>query len=506
MRTSPAPRPLVEPALGLAAGIALAGSTGGGSVPFWVVGLVSLVIAPVLGANAGRCLVVLGFFALGLARGAAPVCDPPPPEQDEALLWRVELRRAAAGDVLSVPVVLRDARREPGAALTWRGSALAELRTGGWPAEGRPPERGDVWLVRGRLAPALRAGPPVLWVVGPRRLARLAASEGRLDRLGSGADRALLHARRRVRRAVDRSAPPEQRGLLLALALGDRRDVEPSLREDFARTGTAHLLAISGLHVGCLAGVLLIGGRVAIRRLPLPLNALQAGLPDRLAWGLAVVGASLYVVVAGMPVSGRRALVMLICAAAGSLLDRRTGGWNGLAGAALLVAWFEPSAVRSAGYQLSVASVAGLLALGVTGSGSWRRWWVLRWLAGALGSSAAATLATAPLCAALFGRVPIAGLWVNVVAIPILGVGTVPALLLGCALGAVNPALGGPAIRLAALCSDLGCRVVGWCAVPARCPVIAWEPGPLVVPGLYLAASLALFCLGRPGARPPEDR
>ena len=59
------------------------------------------------------------------------------------------------------------------------------------------------------------------------------------------------------------------------------------------------------------------------------------------------------------------------------------------------------------------------------------------------------------------------------------------------------------AIRLAALSADLGCRLVQWCALPARCPVIAWEPGPLVVPAVYLVAALVLVGWSRGAEEEP---
>ena len=482
------------------AGLALAGLVGGVPAPFWVVGLAALGMAPLLGSRTGGLLVVLGFAALGVARGAPVSEGPTAPTGPERRLWQVELLRSPGEAGGPVPVCLLSAASAPGAEPSWTGRQNASLYLGRW----RVGSRGDLWLVRGRLRSPVRAGPPILQAGGPRSATRLTRSDRALDRLGDRADRSLHHLQRRTRRVIDRYAPGAQRGLLLALALGDRREVDPDLREAFSRTGTAHLLAISGLHVGCLAGILLVLARPALRRLPLRLDALQAGLPDRLAWLVAVAGAGLYVVVAGMPVSGRRALLMLTCVASGALLDRRTSAWNGLAGAAMLVAWFDPEAVRSAGFQLSVASVAGLLALAGPGRGGAARHRLLRPLTRAVVSSAAATLATAPLCAGIFGRVPVAGLWVNVVAIPILGLGTVPALLLGSALGAVRPELGAAPIWVAGWVAGQGCRLVEWCAEPARCPVITWEPAPLVVPATYLLAALVLAAGGR-GARAPSE-
>ena len=67
----------------------------------------------------------------------------------------------------------------------------------------------------------------------------------------------------------------------MALALGDRRGVDPALRDRFARTGTAHLLAISGLHVGCFYAVVLAGLIPVLRRGPWPLRWKLEGHPDR---------------------------------------------------------------------------------------------------------------------------------------------------------------------------------------------------------------------------------
>jgi len=473
------------------AGIGAGAGLGAPVVPIGGTALVALLAATRTSGVVARCLVVLGFACLGMARAVDVGAGPPLPAREGLLLWEVQVARSGRGGDTPVAVSLKSARASPGGGVLWQGEAPARLWIPRWPVDDGLARRGERWLVRGRIRPARRAGAPSLGVSDHRRACLLRPAAGPSQRLAGGWDAALLSLRGRVRRAVDQHAPEQHRALLLALSLGDRRELDPALREAFARTGTAHLLAISGLHVGCFAGALLMVLRFAVRRLPLPLDARQAGLPDRLAWGGALLGAWLYVAVAGAPVSGRRALVMLACVAAGRIVRRRTSGWNGLAGAALLVAWFEPEAVRSAGYQLSVASVAGLLALWPeAGTGQVGR--VRRWVARAAASSAAATLATAPLCAGLFGRVAVAGLWVNLLAIPVLAFGVVPPLLAGAALGAIEPALGGPAIRLAGLSAELGCRLVCWLAAPDRCPVLLWAPRPGAVWAAYLLGAVAI--------------
>lgn len=494
------PAPLLLPAAALAFGIGLGGSLVPRSAPCVAAAFLSLVACARTGEGVGRLLAALGFLLLGMARGSPGVALAPP-ELPDSLLWQVEVGRTPGDGGGPVPVRLLQALPGPGEAPRWSGRSSASMWIGSWPARA---ERGDLWLVRGKLLPARRGALPTLFVASPDHALRIDSSARLPDRVLSALDLSISWIQAKARRCIDRGASARVRPLLLALALGERQDFPPDLAEAFSRTGTAHLLSISGLHVGCLAAAILFVLRPLLRRAPLPRSALESGLPDKLAWVAAVTTAAVYVVVAGFPACGRRSLVMLACAAGAQILGRRGSGWNGLAAAVLLVSWFDPAAVGSIGFQLSVISVAGLLALQVPIPGAAG---AARWLLSALASSAAATAATAPLCALVWGRVPVSGLWVNPVAIPVLGVGTVPPLLLGAVLGFVDPALGAPLVGFASLVGGFGCRIVEWCALPERCPVVAWQPGPWIVPGLYLLAGLAAGALGGPGEpRPAEVR
>ena len=105
-------------------------------------------------------------------------------------------------------------------------------------------------------------------------------------------------------------------GLVKALTIGDRRGLDAAHWQIFTRTGTNHLVAISGLHVGLVAGWLLYFGQWCWRqseRLTLRLPALRAGA----ACGL--LGALAYAALAGFSLPTQRALVMLLVALAGTL-------------------------------------------------------------------------------------------------------------------------------------------------------------------------------------------
>ena len=474
------PAPLVPLAIAGVGGIAAGLALGGPPAAWWGLGGLALVAGLAVTGARSRLLAVLGFAALGLARGTS--ASPPPPPPDVAPVWDVEVVRAVPEPGREpVPVWLLAARPAGGEPALWRGRARASLSLAAWP--GATPGRGSRLLVRGRLRLPGRGGLR-LTVARPHHVFVV-------ERAPVGAaDRLLSAARSRVRATLAAGAVGQSHGLLLAVVLGDRSDLDPALREAFARTGTAHLLAISGLHVGCCWAAVVFGLRPILRRLPLPPGLALNGAADRIGHVLGFAAATAYVVLAGAPVSARRALGMLAVLAAAHLVRRLTSPWNALAAAALGVCWIDPAATSGLGLALSVVSVAGILALVPPGAGAGAA------VVGATLTSAAATLVTAPLCAMTWGRVALAGLWVNPVVIPILGAIAVPTALAGAGLGLLSPALGAPVVRVAAGLAELGCHMVLWLAEPERAPVLSWSPGPAVVAGLYVSGAAA-WCLAR---------
>jgi competence protein ComEC len=185
------------------------------------------------------------------------------------------------------------------------------------------------------------------------------------------------------------------------------------VRERYAHAGLAHLLAISGLHIGFLAawlGVLL--------RLARPRPALEG------AALLALLGG--YVWLLGFPAPATRAAAMLLLDRAARLRQRVVTPRGTVALAALVVLVGDPWALRSVGAWLSVAAVGAVIWAGRACAGQPR---ALRLVAPAL----AATLATAPISAFAFGIVAPVGVLANLVAIPLAGL-AVPGLVLALLL------------------------------------------------------------------------
>jgi len=477
-------------------GLALGPSLSSSPLP-WLIGAVLCALGALISGRSARLLLLLlACSLLGLARGSRGE-DPQRIGFATPMLWKLCLRETpleGAGTPVSARVLAAYPEGPHGGQGTalWRGDRRVEL----WQPVGLSGSkrmlRGECWLLRGRLRPphAGRRGPEQLSAMGPGL--RLSPGESPADRLEQGFALALSALRREVRRGLDRAAPMQQHGLFVALVLGDRSGLDDNTRESFVRTGTAHLLAISGLHVGMLLVTLL----TVLRRLlgflliRLARNLAAGGWASHLALLLAVAGATAYVLVAGSPVSAKRALFMIVAAAGASLLGRPHIGINALALAALAICWADPDAVFDVALHLSVVAVGGLLALShwMRARGASRVTW-LRASLGLVAASAVAAVATAPICLWAFGRVAVAGLWVNSVAVPLLGSLTLPPLLAGSLLAALSPPLGEPLLYIAALPAAAGLALIRWAGVPQRSPLWVAELGGAEVLACYL------FCL-----------
>jgi len=222
---------------------------------------------------------------------------------------------------------------------------------------------------------------------------------------------------------------PTTRALYLAMLLGDQGEVTPEMRLSFSRTGTSHLIAISGLHLGALAAISYFLVFWLLRRFPWLLIRVNV---MKLATVAAAVPVVAYAHLAGGSAATQRSEVMVLAYLLLVLLGRPREVWSALALAALVILAINPLRLFSASFQLSFAAVAGLLYLlplwqdfkseadpsGYAGFRRGKR--VFRWLKEALFVSLAASLATAPLVAHHFQVVSLFGFLVNLAAIPLM--------------------------------------------------------------------------------------
>ncbi|MGD8430405.1 MAG: ComEC/Rec2 family competence protein, partial [Ectothiorhodospiraceae bacterium] len=275
------------------------------------------------------------------------------------------------------------------------------------------------WLFSRRIDAVgyVRREPPATRLAGPRGL----------DWLRDRWSRGLLAA----------AGPGEAVQVLRALVLGDRRGFKEPLWKTFRRTGTSHLVAISGLHVGLLAAL----GFLLGRRLWALLPAAQ-WWPSQLAGaGTAVGMATAYAALAGFSLPTRRALIMIGVALVAIALRRRLSPSRGLGLAAVGVLLLDPFAPLAPGFWLSFGAVAVLLAAS-SGRGGARKIWQRAAVA-----QLSVTVGLTPLVIGWFGRLSLLAVPVNLAAVPIVGLVVVPAALATVALWLLSPGLGAPLVN-----------------------------------------------------------
>jgi competence protein ComEC len=267
-----------------------------------------------------------------------------------------------------------------------------------------------------------------------------------------GAER-LFHLRMEMSDFVRNAVPGQPGAFAAAVLTGDRSGLEAGPVEDMRVSNIAHLLAISGLHMGLLTGFVYAALRLVLALIP-PL-ALRYPIRKWAAAGALLAGA-FYLALSGGNVATERAFIQVAVMLTAVMLDRRAVTLRSVAIAALIVLAHRPETLFGPGFQMSFAATAALVAVfnGLRGA-EWLRvrpaW--QKWVFALVMSSLVAGLATAPYAAAHFNRIAVYGLFANLLTVPVMGSLIIPAAV------------------VAALLWPLG---LSWLAFAAMEPGLAW--------------------------------
>lgn len=268
------------------------------------------------------------------------------------------------------------------------------------------------------------------------------------ERMATGSVWRVDAARQVVsQRISERVSDTRTAGVLAALVVGEQSAIEADDWDLFRRTGVAHLMSISGLHVTMFAWLAVLLVAALWRRLARQWPALALAWPVQRAAGVGGVAlAATYAMFAGWGVPAQRTVLML-CVVVGLRLLGRQWPWPVVWVTALAaVLLLDPWAWLQAGFWLSFVAVAILFATdpgrrvaaslpSVEEQGGmeagWRRW--LRPLVGLLREQAVVTVALTPLSLVLFGQVSVVGFMANLFAIPWVTLVVTPLAMLGVA-------------------------------------------------------------------------
>jgi len=253
------------------------------------------------------------------------------------------------------------------------------------------------------------------------------------------------------------------RGIVLALAIGDRQQISQPQWDVLMRTGTNHLVAISGLHVGLVAGFAFFLMHRLWRcsaRAVIHWPAAKAGAVA------ALLAAAVYAMLAGFSVPTQRALVMVAVVMLAIIVQRHTRPSHLLALALLLVLMIDPLAVMAAGFWLSFGAVA-VIVYGMSGrlamNSYWWRWGRVQWLV---------AVGLFPALLLLFQQASVVAPLANLLAVPWVSLVTVPLTLLGSICLGFSTTLGGWLLGLSTLSLDV---LWWWLDGLAQWKLAAWQ-------------------------------
>jgi competence protein ComEC len=428
-----------------------------------------------------------------------------------------------AGDSMLAVVRIADVPRASGNAVTMSVVPLDDARIPsrvrlGWFEPPVRPAMGEVWELELRLRRPRGSFNPggfdsESWLFREKYQATGYVVAGKRNRLLWSGTRSAID---RVRadftdRAQDVATNVETGAVLAAIGVGAREHMTPPQWERYAATGTTHLMAISGLHVGIAALVGFAAAFAAGVFLPLGGNRYVSAV----SLGAAVAVA--YAIVSGFGVPARRAVVMLLLAAATVACRRQFSPARIVALAAALVFVSDPIATLTPGFHLSFAAVVLLV-------------WLARQTpaAGGFPQRPARQLVVMqvfllfgllPLTALIFGRFAVLATPVNLLAVPLFSFVTVPLTLAGLLLGSMWESLATLMLRVAALSVDIVDAVIRLAARPGFAKgtlaelqggalgllllPLAWVALPRGWPGRHVAVLGAVVILCWKPAAPP---
>lgn len=256
-----------------------------------------------------------------------------------------------------------------------------------------------------------------------------------------------------ARRIQESGVPPRAAALLLALAVGERSELSPDQWQLMERTGTSHLMAISGLHIGLVAAIAFWIGRFAWLR-STPLVHWMPGMKIGALAGL--IMACVYALLAGFSVPTQRALIMLSVLMSALWMERVPRPSRTLAIALLAVLTWDPSSPLGAGFWLSFGAVAVILFMVSGRRGASHS--MMAWTRLQLGVS----IALAPAGLLFFQQVSLGAPLANLIAIPWMSATVVPLTLLGVFVGEISESLQNHIWQVAAVCADWIWAWLGW--------------------------------------------
>lgn len=296
--------------------------------------------------------------------------------------------------------------------------------------------------------------------------------------------------RTHLKQLIYTNAPSPQREIIEAMTIGNQKAIPQTIRDDFAKTGTSHILAISGLHVGMVAAsafFLILLLLKSSEYLMLKFNIIK------MAAAAAFLPVVIYALVAGMGTTVLRATLMALAMLTALFISKQRDLYNILSGAALIILIIAPESLFEISFQLSFGAVFAIIYIVPKFSDltlpipliapKWLQM-LLRRIYIFILVSAAATLGTLPIIVFYFNRVSAVTVIANLIAVPLLGMlALIPAMAF-ILTALFSPWLAGFLISASSFVTGIAVVIISWFAS------LSWSSFSMVKPN---PAEIILF-------------
>ena len=249
--------------------------------------------------------------------------------------------------------------------------------------------------------------------------------------------------RQNIVKTIKQILPPQTAGIAAAIIAGERGFISQQQNTEYRDAGLAHFLAISGLHMGMIAGLTFFIIRWLLSWLP---HVALRYDTKKIAAVIAIIMSFIYLIISGGQISAQRAFIMTFLMLLGVLFGRRAISMRMIAWAALILLIFEPEVVISAGFQMSFAAVIMLVAFYEKYAGKFQIQYhhgnvfakVLKivsfYLIGIVVADFIASMATLPFVIYHFNRISVYTSLANLLAGPVIALWIMPSVLIALCL------------------------------------------------------------------------
>ena len=278
-------------------------------------------------------------------------------------------------------------------------------------------------------------------------------------------------------------------GFIEALTIGAKQNITAQQWQILRATGTNHLMAISGLHIGLVAGFLMSLVNFLWRRMPK--LALRIPTPNAAIF-MGLMAALLYSLIAGFSIPTQRALMMLAVFSVLLISKRQTTVWQATSVALLGVLIIDPLASFSVGFWLSFAAVVFIIygtAKRYQPKGLWWRYGRTQWVV---------TLGLLPITLFIFQQASLNASLANLIAIPWVSFTVVPMALMGALIIIFFPYVAGWLLKIAAISLSLIFKLLAYLA---SIQALQWQQS-INQPWVFISISLATLLLLAPRGFP----